>query len=1128
MPRIFDNIETQFHPALAEALKLSGRADFCVGYFNLRGWKTIADLIEDWPGGEGACCRVIAGMERLAEDRLAQAFRLSGGIDGMDNTHALRLRQQVAASFREQLTIGAPTASDEKGLRQLARQLRGRKVVVKLFLRHTLHAKLYLTYRADPLSPRTGFVGSSNLTFTGLKLQGELNVDVKDDDATAKLENWFNQRWDDRFAVDITDELADIIEQSWASETLLPPYYIYLKMAYHLSQDARAGLAEHGIPKDLAHKLLPFQSAAVRIAAHHVKSRGGVLLGDVVGLGKTLMASALARVMQEEEQTDTLFIVPPHLTSMWDGYRTECRLLGKVLAASRVLEELPDLRRYRLVVIDESQNLRNPDGKRYRAIRDYIARNEPWVVLLSATPYNKTYLDLGAQLRLFLKEDRDLGMRPERLLQEIGETEFIRRHQCSPRSIAGFEKSEYPDDWRDLMRLFMVRRTRTFIKENYALTDASNGREYLSFESGDRFYFPTRIPHTVRVPGDRRRNDPYARMHAPAIVASVEALRLPRYGLGAYISATPADPAEAEVLARLGRAGRRLIGFSRTGLFKRLESGGPAFIQSLERHILRNYLYLHAIDHGEPLPVGTQSAETLALSAGDRDTEQLFQGDDDTDQASASLPAWSLGLRSESDFQGRAAEVYAQYRAAKRAGLRWVRPAVFSESLRIDLVHDCEQLLGILGKVGQWDASKDTKLALLEELIEREHPGQKVLIFTAFADTANYLEGELRRRGVTELAAVTGDSSNPTEMAHRFSPISNHRPELAKSAAELRVLLATDVLSEGQNLQDCAVVVNFDLPWALVNLIQRAGRVDRIGQRAPVIHCYSFEPSDGVENILRLRQAIRRRLRENGEVVGSDEAFFEEDLGSARIVNLYHEKSGALDDEVDVEVDLASQAYEIWHGAIKADPKLEATIADLPNVVYSTKSHAHSTERPFGVLTYVRTGDDYDALAWVDESGVSVTESQAAILAAAACGPDTPALPRQNAHHELVRSAVEQIRREDRAAGGQLGRPSGARFKTYERLNRYAVEVSESLFSPPGLEAAIQDLYDASLTETAKEILNRRLRESISDEELAALAIQLRSEDKLTADVGLTRSIVEARIICSMGLAPSTQPGPHE
>jgi len=232
--------------------------------------------------------------------------------------------------------------------------------------------------------------------------------------------------------------------------------------------------------------LFEFQKAAVKIAAHHLNKRGGVVIGDVVGLGKTLMATTLARIFEDDHGIETLIICPKNLVRMWEDYRQQYRLRAKVLSITRVQRELPSLRRFRLVLIDESHNLRNREGKRYRAIAEYIASNDSRVILLSATPYNKTYLDLSNQLRLFIDEHEDIGIRPERLLRELGETEFIRRHQCPVRSLAAFEKSEHADDWRDLMRLYLVRRTRSFIQENYAKLDPDRNRKYLEFEDGTR------------------------------------------------------------------------------------------------------------------------------------------------------------------------------------------------------------------------------------------------------------------------------------------------------------------------------------------------------------------------------------------------------------------------------------------------------------------------------------------------------------------------------------------------------------------------------------------------------------------------------------------------------------------
>ena len=487
-------------------------------------------------------------MQRLPQDELRTASGLSQESDALDNQSALRLKKRLAAEFRNQLILGVPTNADEAGLRRLCVQLKAGKVVVELFLRHSLHAKLYLLFRSDPINPIIGYLGSSNLTLAGLFHQGELNVDVLDHDATKKLAGWFEERWNDHWCVDITAELVQVIEESWAREELLPPYQVYVKMAYHLAQEARAGLSEFRIPAEFGQRLFEYQVAAVKIAAHHLNKRGGVLIGDVVGLGKTLMATTLAKIFQDDHFTETLILCPKNLVKMWEGYVAEYRLLAKVLSVTKVQRELPDLRRYRVVLIDESQNLRNREGKRYRAIQEYIQENESKCILLSATPYNKTYVDLSSQLRLFVPEDKDLGIRPERLLRELNETEFIQRHQCPLRSLAAFEKSEYVDDWRELMRLYMVRRTRSFIQDNYADTDPKTGRKYLTLEDGTHSYFPNRIPKTVKFLIDEKSpDDQYARLYAPAIVSAINRLNLPRYGLANYVAGTPHKSAAFDV-----------------------------------------------------------------------------------------------------------------------------------------------------------------------------------------------------------------------------------------------------------------------------------------------------------------------------------------------------------------------------------------------------------------------------------------------------------------------------------------------------------------------------------------------------------------------------------------------------
>ena len=348
----------------------------------------------------------------------------------------------------------------------------------------------------------------------------------------------------------------------------------------------------------------------------------------------------------------------------------------------------------------------------------------------------------------------------------------------------------------------------------------------------------------------------------------------------------------------------------------------------------------------------------------------------------------------------------------------------------------------------------------------------------------------------------------------RFSPKSNDKDY--PDTEQYRVLIATDVLSEGQNLQDAHVIVNFDLPWAIIRLIQRAGRVDRIGQEANEIYCYSFFPADGVEKIIRLRSRLNARINENAHIVGSDEVFFEGNEQNLR--DMFNEKSGSLDDEDDNDVDLSSQAYQIWKNATDADPKLKKLIPTLSNVVYSTKMAEDGQQS--GVITYAKTYNDFDVLTWLDADGNVVSQSQKRILNALACDADTPALLPHANHHELVAKAVESINNETTSVGGVLGNRFSTRYRIITLLESYYKNPPTLFFSQENkdmLKLAIDDIYNYPLLEGAKFTLGRMLRTNTSDE-IVEYVLEMRKNMTLCR-IDENRNIhKDPVIICSMGL----------
>lgn len=1124
MARIYDNIDIKFTDGLRGIIENTGvkRVDFCVGYFNLRGWNLIVEQVDKLPGDyvyeddkrKMRYCRLLVGMHRPDEDLIRSLYSHQEALP--DSEYVQRCKRQIAEDFRKQLLLGLPSAADERTLRRLSVQLKEGKVCVKLYLKEPLHAKLYLAHRPDDnFNKIQAIMGSSNLTYAGLTRQGELNAEFADSDSAEKLARWFDDRWNERFCLDITEELARIIDESWAGDKIIPPYYIYLKTAYHLSQEARSGIKEFTLPPEFRHDLFDFQQTAVKIAAKNLNNdkRGGAMIGDVVGLGKTITACAIAKLYEMAFASSTLIICPANLQDMWRKYIKKYDLKAEVQSMSKPID-VDSARYYRLIIVDESHNLRNSGGIRYRNIRSLIEHQGSKVLLLTATPYNKDFSDLGSQLRLFINEDQDLGIRPEEYIRSIGgEREFQRKHSdIHIRSIRAFEKSPYADDWNELMKLFLIRRTRTFIKENYAQTDEANGRKYLLFPDGTKSYFPDRVPRAVKfatAPGDQ-----YSRLYSSEMISLMEELKLPRYGLIHFYDENKAEgiqPHERQVIENLSRAGQRMMGFCRSTFFKRIDSSGFAFLLTLYRHILRNTVFIYAIDHKLPLPIGDESSLPDDYIEDEDENESMFSDADGDRQADGG----GMQITFPTDFEyymEKAKECYSIIE--NRNACSWISPKYFKRTLKQQLRHDCDILLKMITLCGVWQPDTDPKLNELETLLEERHGTDKIIVFTQYSDTAYYVYQQLKKRGLAHIACATGGSTNPTDIVEHFSPKSNDKDYSAEE--QYRVLIATDVLSEGQNLQDAHVIVNFDLPWAIIRLIQRAGRVDRIGQTANEIYCYSFFPADGVEEIIRLRSRLNARINENAHIVGSDEVFFEGNEQNLR--DMFNEKSGSLDDEDDNDVDLSSQAYQIWKNATDADPKLKKAIPTLSNVVYSTKPAGEGL--PGGVITYAKTYNDFDVLTWLDADGNVVSQSQKRILNALACDADTPALPPHANHHELVAKAVEAIGNETTTVGGILGNRFSTRYRIITLLESYYKNPPTLFFSQENkemLKLAIDDIYNYPLLEGAKFTLGRMLRTNTSDE-IVEYVLEMRKNGTLCRIDEDRDSHKDPVIICSMGL----------
>lgn len=1088
MTRIFDNIDADLGPHLIETFGSSARMDAAVGYFNLRGWATFANAVDAQPVGDEPVMRVLVGMTLADPDNQvlhALQNELEGADDdeGIDGEVARARRQAALVKFRTQLMRGIPNARDQKNLQRLRKHLIDGRVRIKLFTRRPLHGKAYLCHRQDPNTPIVGFVGSSNLTMSGLQHNYELNVDVLDFDAARKLNFWFIARWEDKFSIDITDDLIKLIEDSWAGEEPPSPHEVFLKVCWHLSQDVREGLIEYSLPPSMREKLLEYQVNAVQTLARRIYHRGGTMLGDVVGLGKTLTAVATALVLREEYGFSTLVLCPKNLVKMWQEHLDAYDVPGRVVSYTQAQRDLPEMRAYQFVILDESHTMRSDKRRDYIQIKGYIENAGSRVLLLTATPYNVRFTDVANQLALYINDDDDLGLQPLSAMQQ--NPRLAEQVDFKTNTLLAFRKSEEAEDWKRLMSEHLVRRTRSFVRNNYGKTDADTGRDYLLYPDGSRFYFPRRTPRPIdhSFGGD----DPAALMSSDHTLNTIDGLLLPRYNLAAYLNPKVKKTAEEVALVeRLQRASGHLIGFIRTGLYKRLSSCGHSYVLSLRRHLARNDIWLYAIQNDLPLPVGTVLDAMFNSSQEDRD-ETEEQGID-------------FG-NGKADYQA--------LRMRNPTHVTWVRPGLFKKGLAADIQHDSAQIHALLGSYGIWSPAVDSKIGALLRLIREIHPEEKILVFTEYKDTAEYVAQALRASGVDKVALVTGDTEDPTEIVRTFAPVSNRKPngpdELPLAGtAQHRILIATDVLSEGQNLQDAHIVVNYDLPWAIIRLIQRAGRVDRVGQKAEEILIYSFF-HDSVENVISLRQRIKDRLAANAEAFGSDEVFFGTDDEVMAIENLYE---GHLDDtEADIEVDASSLAYEVWSRAEEETPNLARRVTEMPDMVHTTRASTVADD-VFGVACYVRTENENDAFGFASPDGDLRLLTGHEALRMFRADKDTPSLPMRSDHFDLTANLARGPLAKPTSIEGRL---RGVRKRVWQRLNGNFA----SLNADAG--EALDALFRRPLSRDAERRLKSALATRANDADLADLVALLYRDNRLI--IPDTAGSDPIRIVCTMGVS---------
>ncbi|MGH6663218.1 MAG: helicase-related protein, partial [Rhodospirillales bacterium] len=768
--------------------------------------------------------RLLFGVEapRDADLRRPELGESQDAFDARLVRQGLKESDAAARAARDRFPF---TREGVAALRRLIARLRGQNVQVRRYERAFLHAKAYIFAPRDGvLGGRAGVIaGSSNLTGGGLSRNLELNLGRYDDPIVRQARTWFDALWEEADEVD----LAALYEEMFAPFT---PWEIFLRILFQLYGQEVTELAEEdqGLP------LTSFQNHGVARALRLIRDCGGAMVADEVGLGKTFIAGEIIRVYRQRRQR-VLLICPAQLRdTTWkkflDRYEfdraVECLSFEELARdvqlrdAQRPQANMEHLARpleeYQLVVVDEAHNYRNPDAPtRAAVLRRLLFGQRRDLLLLTATPVNNSLWDLFHLIRFFVRQDAFLADRGVLSIYE-------RFHQAMRKDPSNLS----PDLLYPIIDATCVKRTRQFVKKHYFgdTIIGPDGRE-------QPIVFPQPRAITVRYALD----DPL-----PALFDEIEmaldpdggqgALSFARYAVETYLKGVHDPDEDARVAAT--------VGLIRSGLLKRFESSPYAFVRTLERLIHGHEVFLEALAKG--YVVTTRFLKEIADD--ETSLDELLPLSEDTQPAKLF----------HSD----------ELRAAVSADLDVLR-ALAKSARRIKPERDpkLKLLVGELEKIETEAAAEATDA--IDEAQKR-----KVILFSFFADTVDYVHEFLLKevnrnpklkpfRG--RVAAVTGDIEDAARRraVEGFAPIST---EALQPDDLYDILISTDVLAEGVNLQQCRHIVNLDVPWNPMRLVQRHGRIDRIGSSHPRVFLRTIFPADRLDDLLDLERRILAKI----------------------------------------------------------------------------------------------------------------------------------------------------------------------------------------------------------------------------------------------------------------------------
>jgi ERCC4-related helicase len=923
LPKIIDNRRKKLVDCLIEASKDHDELSIATGYWDLKGTKLLLPFVKNYKK-----IRILIGRELLIPRH--QLNEIEPDFPDRD--------------IFEDLQHLKPDSELRPTIVEIKKLIEDGVLEVKVFKKTFLHAKCYIFGGFNSKSA-VGIIGSSNFTENGLTSNFELNAGESDhrivqfhptheDHENGHL-SWFEEAWNDKQCVEWTGQFEELIDTSIHGEKLFSPYEMYIKTLDFMYGDLLK--SDREITHLSSKKLQDFQERSVKQIMWRLEKNGVAMLADSVGLGKTITAIG---VIKQYSGKRIVVIAPKSLVGQWKSEIARERLLGITVISLQNKNEIEDEQKkdkylpVSLFVIDESHNLRSQNSKRFDQVKEWVINNENAdTLLLTATPVNNSIDDLTNQILIGTRGEQDLlkvnvrnseGVVKSRsffdALAEIKKKISQNRAQGNDMKPIYEEARQIIDP---ILREFVIRNTRQSIEKELEGKGLDiDGKSYkfpkikvsnVDFFSGnydsinlgspinpiencsvdfiqgttDKLEHPLRqLEEWKNQELDKSDKSAIYRLYQYILSLSFVPYRTAMYDHRVYGKTLDElktikfkDDSTKSLKLQLS-----MYGLLRIVLMKRFESSAFALLSSVKKYQKRLKAFEEIFNNKKIL---------LNLS----EIDNLFdEFNEDSDE---------LNLNDE-ELIKRAEETGTPV-SNKTHDIQAISEDIASERKILDSIVEMAELFN----------KDDKKLESFNKLISeisKDDPKRKILIFSFFGDTVNYLKDKLQDKSVftsTNSSFVSGrDRTNALNSADRFAPVARDSQEEVAKSGELTYLVSTDVLAEGQNLQDCGLLINYDLHWNPVRMIQRNGRINRLGSPHSEIEVKNIIPHKELEKFLGLVSKLQDKISLIQATIGSDSSVLGEEINPIDYKGIYDQDSSLatqeylrLEQEADVFTD---------------------------------------------------------------------------------------------------------------------------------------------------------------------------------------------------------------------------------